>query len=172
MLTIRKAQRNDAALLSEMGYASYIHHFSHLWNERSELADYLQQEYSLQALQTSLQSDSCDWFIATDARPVGYAKVTWHAAVDENGPAGTLLHKLYLLPGETSKGAGEHIMAQLMQMARRRGETFFWLEVLSSNTQAQRFYTRHGFECFKDVQFSTPCQQTTLHILGKYLQQA
>ncbi len=33
MLTIQKAYPDDAALLSEMGYASYAHHFAHLWHE-------------------------------------------------------------------------------------------------------------------------------------------
>ncbi len=46
MLTIRTAQREDAPLLSEMGNTSYRHHFAHLWHSASELAHFLQQEYS------------------------------------------------------------------------------------------------------------------------------
>ena len=49
MLTIRTAHREDAPLLSEMGNASYRHHFAHLWHSASELAHFLQQEYSLSA---------------------------------------------------------------------------------------------------------------------------
>lgn len=171
MVTIRKARPDDAPLLSEMGYVSYTHHFAHLWRERSELEAFLQAEYSLPALQASLQNEASAWFIAGEGEPVGFAKVTWHAAVDENGPAGTQLHKLYFQPGATGKGYGEQVINQIMQMARERGESFFWLEVLSANSRALRFYTRHGFAHIKDVPFSTPSQQSTLHILGKYLQE-
>lgn len=46
MLKIRTARAEDAALLNEMGNASYRHHFAHLWHNADELACYLQQEYS------------------------------------------------------------------------------------------------------------------------------
>lgn len=169
MLTIRKAEIADAALLSEMGYASYRHHFAPLWREPAELEDFLTQEYSVPALQQSLQSTTGNWFIAEDVAPVGFAKVSWHRAVDEQGPAGTLLHKLYLLPGETRKGYGEQLLAEVERLAQLRGERFIWLEVLDANPNAQRFYLRQGFTHLKDTQFSTASQQSTLHILGKPL---
>lgn len=167
MITIRKAHLDDAALLSQMGYSSYTHHFAHLWHEHNELQAFLFQEYSLPALQAELQSNASCWFIAEDTDPVGFAKVSWHCPVDENGPAGTLLHKLYLLPGETGKGYGEALFAEIVRMAQCRGETFFWLEVLDANPQAYRFYTRQGLTPIKETIFSTPSQQSTLHILGK-----
>ncbi|NDO80030.1 N-acetyltransferase [Citrobacter sp. NCU1] len=167
MITVRKAHLDDAALLSQMGYSSYTHHFAHLWHDHAELQTFLFQEYSLSALQKELQSKNRCWFIADDTVPVGFAKVSWHRAVDENGPTGTLLHKLYLLPGETGKGYGELLFAEIVRMAQCRGETFFWLEVLDANPQAYRFYTRQGLTLIKDTIFSTPTQQSTLHILGK-----
>lgn len=167
MLTIRKACSKDAALLSEMGYSSYTHHFAHLWHEYDELQTFLSQEYSLSALQQSLQSNTCSWFIAQNTNPVGFTKVSWHCSVNEGGPAGTLLHKLYLLPGETGKGYGEILFAEMVSMAQRRGETFFWLEVLDVNPQAYRFYLRQGLVHIRDTLFSTATQRNTLHILGK-----
>lgn len=41
MLTIRKALPEDAPQLSAMGYASYQHHFAHLWRNADELALFL-----------------------------------------------------------------------------------------------------------------------------------
>lgn len=167
MLTLRKAGPADAALLSEMGYTSYTHHFAHLWHNDNELQDFLQREYSLSSLQQNLKSNDCCWFIAEDTDPVGFAKVSWHCPMDETGPAGTLLHKLYLLPGKTGKGYGEKMLAWIIEMAQQRGETFFWLEVLDANPQARRFYIRQGLVHLKDTMFNTPTQQSTLHILGK-----
>lgn len=169
MLTIRKAEITDAALLSEMGYTSYRHHFAPLWREPAELEVFLSQEYSPAVIQQSLQGEAGGWFIAQDVAPVGFAKVTWHSAVDEHGPSGTLLHKLYLLPGETRKGYGERLLAEIERLAQQRGETFIWLEVLDANPNAQRFYLRQGFTHLKDTTFRTASQQSTLHILGKSL---
>ncbi|EIZ2109980.1 GNAT family N-acetyltransferase [Salmonella enterica] len=166
MLTIRKAGPDDAVLLSKMGYSSYTHHFSHLWHEHDELQAFLSQEYSLPVLQQSLQSNAGSWFIAQDTNPAGFARVSWHCSVGEDGPAGTLLHKLYFLPGETGKGYGERLFAEIVSMAQRRGETFFWLEVLDVNPQAYRFYIRQGLVHIGDTIFSTATQRNTLHILG------
>ena len=74
MLKIRTARAEDAALLNEMGNASYRHHFAHLWHNADELACYLQQEYSLASLQRSLTDSQCCWLIAEAPHPVGFAK--------------------------------------------------------------------------------------------------
>ena len=81
MLTICQAQVNDAELLHDMAYASYTHHFAHLWQNKDELANFLAQEYALPVLQQSLQDEGCCWLIAaSDGIPVGFAKFSWHAA--------------------------------------------------------------------------------------------
>jgi hypothetical protein len=54
MLKIRLARPEDAALLNQMGNASYRHHFAHLWHNADEMERYLQQEYSMAALAHSL----------------------------------------------------------------------------------------------------------------------
>jgi hypothetical protein len=64
MLTICQAQVNDAELLHDMAYASYTHHFAHLWQNKDELANFLAQEYALPVLQQSLQDEGCCWLIA------------------------------------------------------------------------------------------------------------
>ncbi len=168
MLTINKAQTRDASLLHEMGYTSYQHHFAHLWQEKDELENFLAQEYSLDALQESLQDKSCCWLIAcNDSKPVGFAKFSWHRPVNPQGPTGTLLHKLYFLPDATGKGYGEMVINDVIQQAKAHGETFFWLEVLDANTQARRFYERQGLVHLHDTVFSSASQQSTIHILGK-----
>ncbi|NEN49302.1 N-acetyltransferase, partial [Escherichia coli] len=93
MLTIRTAHREDAPLLSEMGNASYRHHFTHLWHSASELALFLQQESSLPSLQRSLDDERSCWLIAEDQHPVGFAKYSCHQPMAADGPHGTLLHK-------------------------------------------------------------------------------
>ncbi|MET3704403.1 Acetyltransferase (GNAT) family protein [Enterobacter sp. NFR05] len=170
MLTICQAQVNNAELLHDMAYASYTHHFAHLWQNKDELANFLAQEYALPVLQQSLQDEGCCWLIAaSDGIPVGFAKFSWHAAASPQGPSGTLLHKLYFLPQATGKGYGEGVIQEVTRRAREHGERFLWLEVLDANPQARRFYERQGFEHVRDTVFSTASQQSTLHILGKVI---
>lgn len=166
---MRKACVEDAALLSELGVASYHHHFAHLWKNQGELQAFLQQEYAVATLQQSLQDEKSGWFIAGDPSPVGFAKISWHRAADDDGPAGALLHKLYFLPDKTGQGYGETLLTEIARVAKQRGETYLWLEVLDANPHARRFYLRQGFTHLKETVFSTASQQSTLHILGKHL---
>ncbi|HCB1068770.1 TPA: GNAT family N-acetyltransferase [Klebsiella variicola subsp. variicola] len=167
MLKIRTARAEDAALLNEMGNASYRHHFAHLWHNADELACYLQQEYSLASLQRSLTDSQCCWLIAEAPRPVGFAKYACRQAISPEGPSGTLLHKLYLLPDTTGRRYGEQIFRAVEARAKAAGERWLWLEVLADNPAARRFYERQGMQHVKDVAFHSASQQSTLHILAK-----
>ncbi|WP_241722485.1 GNAT family N-acetyltransferase [Raoultella sp. HC6] len=167
MLTIRTAQREDATLLGEMGYASYRHHFTHLWHSASELEHFLQQEYAAEALQRSLAEANCRWLIAEAQRPVGFAKYAHRQQIEPDGPQGTLLHKLYLLPGETGHRYGERLFSAVEARAKAEGERWLWLEVLAANSGARRFYERQGMRHLKDTVFRSATQQSTIHILAK-----
>ncbi len=99
MLTIRQACPEDAPQLSAMGYASYHHHFAHLWRDADELALFLKQEYAEDALRRSLADATQHWLIAEAPSPVGFAKYSYQQRMADDGKIGTLLHKLYLMPG-------------------------------------------------------------------------
>ena len=139
MLTIRKALPEDAPQLSEMGYASYQHHFAHLWRNADELALFLKQEYAEDALRRGLTDANHHWLIAEAASPVGFAKYSYQQRMAEDGTMGTLLHKLYMMPGETDHRYGEQIFHAIETRAKTAGERWLWLEVLAANPAARRF---------------------------------
>lgn len=93
MLTIRQACPEDAPQLSAMGYASYHHHFAHLWRDADELALFLKQEYAEDALRRSLADATQHWLIAEAPSPVGFAKYSYQQRMADDGKIGTLLHK-------------------------------------------------------------------------------
>lgn len=167
MLKIRTARPEDAALLNDMANASYRHHFTHLWHNADEMERYLQQEYAVASLERSLADPQCCWLIAEAARPVGFAKYAGGQNIDPEGPSGTLLHKLYLLPDATGHRYGEQIFRAVETQAKAGGENWLWLEVLAANTGARRFYERQGMRHVKDVEFHSATQQSILHILAK-----
>ena len=169
MLTIRKALPEDAPQLSAMGYASYQHHFAHLWRNADELALFLKQEYAEDALRRSLADATQHWLIAEAPSPVGFAKYSYQQRMADDGKIGTLLHKLYLMPGKTGHRYGEHIFHAVETRAKTAGERWLWLEVLAANPAARRFYERQGMQHIRDTTFHSASQQSTLHILAKPL---
>ena len=169
MLHIRRATPDDIPLLQHMAIASYRHHFAHLWKNPDELAHFLSEEYGEVALQRSLSDTRCVWLIACAGAPIGFAKYTRQQRIEPENIVGTLLHKLYLMPGETGKNYGEQIFSEVSQQAKAQEETHLWLEVLADNPHARRFYQRLGMEHVKDITFATATQTSTLNILAKLL---
>lgn len=169
MLHIRRATPDDIPLLQHMAITSYRHHFAHLWKNPDELAHFLTEEYGEAALQRSLSDTRCVWLIACAGAPIGFAKYTRQQRIEPENIVGTLLHKLYLMPGETGKSYGEQIFAEVSQQAKAQEETHLWLEVLADNPHARRFYQRLGMEHVKDITFATATQTSTLNILAKLL---
>ncbi|HHT0278392.1 TPA: N-acetyltransferase family protein [Klebsiella oxytoca] len=167
MLKIRTARPEDAALLNDMANASYRHHFTHLWHNADEMELYLQQEYAVASLERSLADTQCCWLIAEAEEPIGFAKYACRQDINPEGPTGTLLHKLYLLPATTGHRYGEQLFHAVEKRAKVAGERWLWLEVLAANTRARRFYERQGMQHVKDVIFHSATQQSTLHILAK-----
>ena len=169
MLHIRRATPDDIPLLQHMAITSYRQHFAHLWKNPDELAHFLTEEYGEAALQRSLSTANCVWLIASAGEPVGFAKYTRQQRIESDNIIGTLLHKLYLRPGETGKNYGEQIFSEVSGQAKASEETHLWLEVLADNPRARRFYQRLGMKHIKDITFTTATQTSTLNILAKLL---
>ena len=169
MLHIRRATLDDIPLLQHMAITSYRHHLAHLWKNPDELAHFLTEEYGEAALQRSLSTANCVWLIASAGEPVGFAKYTRQQRIESDNIIGTLLHKLYLMPGETGKNYGEQIFSEVSGQAKASEETHLWLEVLADNPRARRFYQRLGMKHIKDITFTTATQTSTLNILAKML---
>ncbi|HFK5777259.1 TPA: N-acetyltransferase family protein [Enterobacter ludwigii] len=165
-LTIQRATLDDAKQLSEMGYASYRHHFGHLWESQTELAAFLEQEYAPQAIADSLMQPGTYWLIASAQMPVGFAKFSTQQTIEPEGLSGTLLHKLYLLPDATGHRYGEQLLAEVIRQAKACSENLLWLEVLEKNPRARRFYEAQGLKHVKDILFVTAAQTSTLHIMS------
>lgn len=169
MLKIQMATVDDASLLSSMGYTSYRHHFAPLWKNPSELDAYLDQEYSLPAISGSLAEPETFWLIAFADAPVGFAKYSLRHSIDPEGCSGALLHKIYLMPGETGKQYGEQLFAEVVHQAKVQGEKWLWLEVLADNPKARQFYERQGMTFVKEIAFTTASQTSILYVMEKQI---
>jgi ribosomal protein S18 acetylase RimI-like enzyme len=77
---------------------------------------------------------------------VGFALATFRPTPYADGPLAQL-EELYVAPAFRSRGAGSALLAALMAEARRRGALEVLINVDEPDTDARRFYERHGFSC-------------------------
>ncbi|AJZ88315.1 alanine acetyltransferase [Klebsiella michiganensis] len=166
-LKIRRAKPEDVSLLAALGSTSYRYHFEQYWVSGEELRAFIEQEYGQETLAESLADPTVSWFIAEAEKLVGFAKISWHRPVPEQSFSGALLNKLYLAPGETGKNYGRLIFDEMLQLAQKRDQNYFWLEVLEGNLGARRFYEAQGMRHLTSETFSSATQTSTIHILGK-----
>ncbi|MGK3126675.1 N-acetyltransferase family protein [Candidatus Pantoea formicae] len=164
--TIRKAQAEDAELLHQLGRMTYSAHFKHMWVSTDEMDAFIDKEYGLTVLQSSLAAENESWLIAETDHPVGFAKVTWNTPVPDSGMTGAMLNKLYLNPDQTGKNYGKIMFESIINEAREKREGYMWLEVMAENVRARKFWEAFGMQHIKDIPFVTASQRSTLQILG------
>ncbi|MCE0490707.1 GNAT family N-acetyltransferase [Pantoea sp. Mb-10] len=164
--SLRNAQFEDAPLLHQLGRMTYRAHFQHMWISPEEMDAFIDKEYGLAVLQSSLAATHESWLIAETDRPIGFAKVTWNTPVPDSGMTGAQLNKLYLDPAHTGKNYGRLMFERIICEARNRHEGYMWLEVMAENVRARKFWEGFGMQHIKDIPFITASQQSTLLILG------
>ncbi|MDX7986112.1 GNAT family N-acetyltransferase [Xenorhabdus sp. 12] len=173
MLKIREATSKDAALLSQLFETSYRFHFSNLWLDKDELEKYLTEECSLETISTSLHTSEHKWFLAetadVNAKVIGFSKIIINKTIPDENITGLYLHKLYLIPHLTGKKYGEQLFDHVVKLGREWEQKWLWLEVLENNKNAIKFYANKGMQKQKDIVFTSPKQQSTLHIMTKKL---
>ena len=75
--------------------------------------------------------------------PAGLALLTFRPGVWDAGPI-TLLEELYVRPDLRDGGRGSALLHRAFDLARERGSETFEIHVDEGDTDARRFYERHG----------------------------
>ena len=94
-------------------------------------------------LRTLLASDSTVAILAGKP-PVALALVTLRPNVWYAGPV-ALLDELYVVPELRGQGIGSALIAELLATAPAMGVDLIEINVDEGDTDARRFYERHGF---------------------------
>ena len=84
----------------------------------------------------------------------------------DDGKIGTLLHKLYLMPGKTGHRYGEHIFHAVETRAKRPVKAGCGWKY-SPRIPPRAVLRTSGMQHIRDTTFHSASQQSTLHILAK-----
>ena len=131
--TLRRAKAADAAAVAD-------------------LLDRFNREYATptpgpQALSARLEvllADDSTVALLAGEPPVGVALLTLRANVWFSGPVG-LLDELYVVPGQRGRGVGAQLLKAAEDECRRVGCRLLEVNVDGEDTDARRFYERHGY---------------------------
>lgn len=171
MISYRAPRTDEAAALAELGRASFVDAFGHLYKPE-DLNSFLGEVYSLEAVTDDLGNPERIFLIAEDdGQMVGYCKLGLNNKLDyDTGGVPTMeLKQLYLRGAQTGSGIGSALMAWALEEGRTRGFEQIILSVYSENYGGQRFYKRHGFEKWGDTIFMVGEQRDEEFIFGRKL---
>lgn len=169
-MDIRQANIADIEQLQQTGRETYRHYFAELWQSQAELEVFLDNDFSLDVLQSGVNDPHQHWWLASEGPTVaGFAKVHYDQPIPDSEFSGAMLCKLYLQPDAKSRGLGYRLFDHAEQQAVSRQQRFLWLTVLQSNTSAIAFYQRQGMEIHAASAYVTETQTTPLWIMKKAL---
>lgn len=159
--TIRRAVPDDAAVLAELGTATFVETFGHLYTPE-DLQAFLDESHTVAAYAKVLANQDYALWIAEDdaGRAIGYAQAGRCGLPHEDmRPEDGELKRLYVRAGIQGGGNGRALMDAAMAWLLRDGPRTLWLSVWSENLGAQRFYARYGFEFAGEYEFIVGAQR-------------
>ena len=152
--SIRRAMESDAATLSELGTATFVETFGHLYSPQ-DLQAFLDESHTPQAYAKVLANPGYAlWLAERDGRAIGYVQAGPCGLPHADVQAGDgELKRLYLRADAQNGGTGRALMDAAMAWLLREGPRQLWLSVWSENLGAQRFYARYGFAFAGEYEF-------------------
>lgn len=148
----RNATPSDAALLSDIGIASFVETFGHLYAS-DDLDDFL-RAHSVDAWETTLGDSLYTAMIGEAAGiAVAYAKLGPPTLLSTPSAGAIELCAFYVLAPWHGSGVADAMMARVLRQVHARGATSLQLSVFIDNSRARRFYERYGFVRVGSVTF-------------------
>jgi ribosomal protein S18 acetylase RimI-like enzyme len=145
-VSIRRANADDASLLTELGARTFEETFA-ADNNAEDMAAYLAASFNLAQQSAELDDPDATFFIAeVEGNAAGYAKLQAGAPAPEVvGAKAVELVRLYVSREWLGRGVGEALMRACVEEARRAGHETIWLGVWERNGRAQAFYRKWSF---------------------------
>ena len=144
-LLSREATPADAASLAELGRASFVETFGHLYRPQ-DLATFLEVHSEERWAADLADPTLAVRLVEQGGVAAAYAKVGPVSLPVAAAGAAAELRQFYILKPWQGSGVARELMAWVLDEARRREADELYLSVYVDNHRARRFYDRYGFE--------------------------
>lgn len=146
-IQIITADTSHSATISSIGKKSFREAFGNLFNNKIELAEYLEFTYDPVKLTRSLRKDGNIYLLAYwEDRAVGFAKIKKFSLNPQIESISQMeLQKIYVLPEYQGIGIGQALMDEILKLSCKVSPDYIWLDTHISNEKAIRFYEKNGF---------------------------
>jgi GNAT superfamily N-acetyltransferase len=134
-MQVRRADPHDAAEVARL-----LVDFNTEFDTPTPTADVLTQR-----LEHLLAGSSTAAFLV-GRPPMGFALLTARTNVWHAGPV-VLLDELYVAPNHRNRGLGSALLGAAEAWARSIGSPLLEIDIDGGDTDARRFYERHGYSC-------------------------
>ncbi len=167
-ITIIKADVSHAAIIGTIGKKSFRRAFQHLFNNKEELLEYLENTYCPVKLANSIRHEDNVYLLAfVDGEPAGFAKIKKYSLNEHiESIAQMELQKIYVLQEHHGKGIGTALLKEVKEIAKEVYPDYIWLDTHISNENAIRLYERNGFKKVGKYFFTIGTQTFQYHVMG------
>jgi len=168
--SIRKASRDDAELLSELGTRTFRDAFG-ADNDPQDLEEYIASAFTPAQIASELADPTVTFLLAYAAeKSVGYAKLKVGKVPEcVHGFKPVELVRLYVEKDDIGQGYGAALMAACIEEARHSGYETLWLGVWERNELALDFYRRWDFSKVGSKEFVVGEDVQKDHIMERSL---
>lgn len=156
-MNLRPATPADAPALAELGTASFVAAFGHLY-EPEDLAAFLAEYRTPEKFRAHLADPpTMIQFAEVDGKPAAYCLIvrgeTFEERPEPRPERPVFISQLYCDGAMVGRGLGAALIEWAIAEARAWNADAMQLSVFSENFGAQRFYQRYGFAHVADIDF-------------------
>jgi len=147
MVTIVKANKDDAALLADIGRITFIESHGHS-APAADIDAYVAAKYTPTILQQELSNPGNIYHILYHGQQAaGYSKIILNSPhPDIPEPNITKLERIYLLKEFYQLKLGYQLLQFNIDLSKKNNQAGIWLYVWKKNHRAVNFYLKTGFQ--------------------------
>lgn len=145
-LVLISIQAEDQPILYQLMDEVYRSGYRYIWEDQGDW--YVNLIYNRHTLHKELQRPTSHYFfVELEGKKIGILKYDFPFSPKEiEIPNSMKLHRLYLHPEVHGKGIARKIMEFCDSEAKNNGLSSIWLEVMSCQPQAKKFYQKMSFK--------------------------
>ena len=170
-IQIRRAEPQDAQIISLLGRITFAETFGHLFRDQNDLQEYFERTFSVAKIRSGfINSNNLFWIATSNELPVGYAKLKLNSPSDFIDVQDvSQLQKIYVLKEFLAQKVGLKLQGEMLKAAKASGSTKIWLSVLQENKRAIRFYLKNDFQKIGEHDFQIGKESFHFHVMSKGL---